>query len=99
KAAECAARAQEAADKDTRALFLRFRDSWLSTDTNPCPPLLPTRRRSGGRRRSRPSPARTTGVGARTTRGGAARGRPLQHGRSAPLRRGFNVPACPLDDF
>jgi hypothetical protein len=29
KAAECAARAQEAADKDTRALFLRFRDSWL----------------------------------------------------------------------
>src|SRR5262245_54559615 len=30
KAAECAARAQEAADKDTRALFLRFRDSWLS---------------------------------------------------------------------
>jgi hypothetical protein len=30
KAAECAARAQEAADKDTRALFLKFRDSWLS---------------------------------------------------------------------
>jgi hypothetical protein len=30
KAAECAARAQQAADKDTRALFLRFRDSWLS---------------------------------------------------------------------
>ena len=30
KAAECAARAQEAADKETRALFLRFRDSWLS---------------------------------------------------------------------
>ena len=30
KAAECAARAQEATDKDTRALFLRFRDSWLS---------------------------------------------------------------------
>ena len=30
KAAECAARAEEATDKDTRALFLRFRDSWLS---------------------------------------------------------------------
>jgi len=30
RAAECAARAQEAADKDTRALFLKFRDSWLS---------------------------------------------------------------------
>jgi hypothetical protein len=30
KASECAARAEEATDKDTRALFLRFRDSWLS---------------------------------------------------------------------
>jgi hypothetical protein len=30
KAAECAARAEQAADKDTRTLFLRFRDSWLS---------------------------------------------------------------------
>jgi hypothetical protein len=30
KAAECAARAQEAADKDTRELLLRFRNSWLS---------------------------------------------------------------------
>jgi hypothetical protein len=30
KAAECAARAEEATDKDTRALFLRFWDSWLS---------------------------------------------------------------------
>jgi hypothetical protein len=30
KAAECAVRAQEAADKDTRALFIRFRDSWLN---------------------------------------------------------------------
>jgi hypothetical protein len=30
KAAECAARAQEATDRDTRELFLRFRDSWLS---------------------------------------------------------------------
>jgi hypothetical protein len=29
QAAECAARAQEAADEDTRELFLRFRDSWL----------------------------------------------------------------------
>ena len=29
RATECAARAQEATDKDTRALFLRFRDSWL----------------------------------------------------------------------
>src|SRR5262249_20803782 len=30
KAAECAARAQDATDKETRELFLRFRDSWLS---------------------------------------------------------------------
>jgi hypothetical protein len=30
KAAECAARAEEATDKDTRELFIRFRDSWLS---------------------------------------------------------------------
>jgi hypothetical protein len=30
KAAECAARAQEAADKDTRELLLRFRNSWLN---------------------------------------------------------------------
>ena len=30
KAAECAARAQEAADRDTRELFLRFRNSWLN---------------------------------------------------------------------
>jgi len=30
KAAECAARAEQAADKETRELFLRFRDSWLS---------------------------------------------------------------------
>jgi hypothetical protein len=30
KAAECAARAQEAVDKDTRELFLRFRNSWLN---------------------------------------------------------------------
>ena len=30
KAAECAARAQEAADKDTRELFLKFRNSWLN---------------------------------------------------------------------
>src|SRR5262249_20155537 len=30
KAAECGARAQEATDKETRELFLRFRDSWLS---------------------------------------------------------------------
>jgi hypothetical protein len=29
KAAECAARAQQTADKDTRQLFLRFRNSWL----------------------------------------------------------------------
>src|SRR5262249_27278780 len=55
----------------TRArFFLGFgiHGSARRTDTNPRPPLLPTRRRSGGRRRSRPSPARTTGVGARTTR-------------------------------
>src|SRR5262249_37058877 len=30
QAAECAARAQEAADKDTRELFLKFRNSWLN---------------------------------------------------------------------
>jgi hypothetical protein len=30
KAAECAARAQEATDRDTRELFLKFRNSWLS---------------------------------------------------------------------
>ena len=30
KAAECAARAQEAADRDTRELFLRFQNSWLN---------------------------------------------------------------------
>ena len=30
KAAECAGRAQGAADKDTRELFLRFRNSWLN---------------------------------------------------------------------
>ena len=30
KAAECAARAEQAADKDTRELFIRFRNSWLS---------------------------------------------------------------------
>jgi hypothetical protein len=29
KAADCAARAEEATDKDTRALFLRFRNLWL----------------------------------------------------------------------
>jgi len=49
KAAECAARAQEATDKETRELFLRFRDSWLSAarryessaaagETTECPP-------------------------------------------------------------
>ena len=30
KAAECAARAEEATDKETRALFLKFRNSWIS---------------------------------------------------------------------
>jgi hypothetical protein len=29
KAAECAARAQDATDRDTRELFIRFRNSWL----------------------------------------------------------------------
>ena len=51
KAAECAARVQEATDKETRELFLRFRDSWLSAarryessaaaaagETTECPP-------------------------------------------------------------
>src|SRR5215471_20608347 len=52
KAAECAARAQEAADKDTRALFLRFRDSWLSAANRyesspvPAPDQTPERRPS-----------------------------------------------------
>jgi hypothetical protein len=30
KAAECAARAEEATDKETRELFIRFRDWWIS---------------------------------------------------------------------
>jgi hypothetical protein len=29
KAAECAARAEEATDKDTRELFIRFRNWWI----------------------------------------------------------------------
>jgi len=72
KAAECAARAQDAADKDTRALFLRFRDSWLSAanryeslpsatpDQTPQwrpPPLTPEP--STHDRRERPNDART----------------------------------------
>src|SRR5262249_15951376 len=87
KAAECAARGKEAADKDTRGLFSGFgiHGSARRTDTNPRPPLLPTRRRSGGRRRSRPSPARTTGVGARTTR--ARIRRRSGSGRPDPARR------------
>jgi hypothetical protein len=38
QAVECAARAQEAADKDTRELFLRFRDSWLKAASAPAAP-------------------------------------------------------------
>jgi hypothetical protein len=30
KAAECEARARDAADKETREVFLKFRNSWLS---------------------------------------------------------------------
>jgi hypothetical protein len=30
KAAECAARAEETADKDVRVFFLKLRDSWIS---------------------------------------------------------------------
>lgn len=30
KAAECAARAHDAADKDIRLFFMRLRDSWIS---------------------------------------------------------------------
>jgi hypothetical protein len=30
KAAECAARAEEATDKDTRELFIRFRNWWIN---------------------------------------------------------------------
>jgi len=48
QAAECAARAQEAADKDTRELFLRFRDSWLSAakryESSAAPDESPQRR-------------------------------------------------------
>jgi hypothetical protein len=52
QAAECAARAQEATDKQTRELFLRFRDSWLSaarryeTSTAAAPDEGPGRRPS-----------------------------------------------------
>jgi len=69
KAAECAARAQEATDKETRELFLRFRDSWLSAARRyeSSPTAAPVR--SEGGRRSRPTPVLTIGVGARTTRG------------------------------
>jgi hypothetical protein len=72
KAAECAARAQEAADKDTRALFLRFRDSWLSaakryeSSATTAPAEIPQRRPSSFAPepsthdwRSRPNDART----------------------------------------
>jgi hypothetical protein len=30
KAAECAARAEEATDKETRELFIQFRNSWIN---------------------------------------------------------------------
>jgi hypothetical protein len=30
KAAECARRAEEATDKETRELFIRFRDRWIN---------------------------------------------------------------------
>lgn len=30
KAAECAARAEEATDKETRELFIRFRNRWIN---------------------------------------------------------------------
>ena len=49
KAAECAARAQEAADKDTRELFLKFRNSWLNaakryeSSSTPAPDESPER--------------------------------------------------------
>src|SRR5262245_59250053 len=72
----------------TRARFFSgfgIHGSARRTETNPCPPLLPTRRCSGGRRRSRPSPARTTGVGARTTR--ARIRRRSGSGRPDPARR------------
>ena len=52
RAAECAARAQEAADKDTRELFLRFRNSWLNaakryeSSTSVTPDESPQRRPS-----------------------------------------------------
>ena len=72
KAEECAARAQEAADKETRALFLRFRDSWLSAAnryeslpaaaSDPTPqwrPPPPTPEPSTHDWRERPNDART----------------------------------------
>jgi hypothetical protein len=70
KAAECAARAEEATDKDTRALFLRFRDSWLGAarryESAAAPDESPKRRPSSFAPepsthdwRSRPNDART----------------------------------------
>jgi hypothetical protein len=72
KAAECATRAEEATDKDTRALFLRFRDSWLGaarryeSSSAAAPGEIPQRRPpsfapepSTHDWRSRPSDART----------------------------------------
>jgi hypothetical protein len=43
KAAECAARAEEAADEETRALFIRFRNSWINA-ANRYESLRPTAR-------------------------------------------------------
>jgi len=59
KAEEYAARAAEAPDKDTRDLFIRFRNSWLSAAKR----YEPSRAPAAGNRPVRPSsPARELGT-------------------------------------
>src|SRR5215471_5976976 len=87
KAAECAARAQEAADRDTRELFLRFRNSWLNAAKRyessgaAAPDESPERRPSC----LPPSSALATGVSARTTRARTRR----RSGSERPNHIGF----------
>src|SRR5262249_25369480 len=77
KAAECAARAQDATDRDTRELFIRFRNSWLRAANRyqtlsphqaaPPPPPSVAPQRSPHDWRWRPNDARTdTTADART---------------------------------
>jgi hypothetical protein len=104
QAAECAARAQEAPTR-TRASF--FSDSGIHgskqrSDTSRRPRPLPTRARSGGRLRLRPSLARTTGVRARTThartrrRSGSERHDDIS---SMPLSLSFEFSRPHFDNF